>query len=152
MSQRFLFSITLVVTHWILLVFLLSLALGGCTSLQPGKQIAEPFEPQGAPTNPFAGTAEVIGTQSLPDMSTQEPEKDPSLPIPAVTNPQTLIETAKEDLARRLSISVAQIDLGEINQVFWPDSSLGCPQASKTYTQTEIPGYLFRLEYDGDEF
>ena len=81
-----------------------------------------------------------------------ETESNPSLPIPARTDPQMLIEKAREDLAERLSISDTLINLVEIDEVYWPDASLGCPQAGNTYAQTQTLGYLVKLEYAGNEF
>ena len=70
----------------------------------------------------------------------------PSLPTPADPGLQSLIEKAKEDLAQRLAISVTQINLVEVAEVEWSDSSLGCPQAGMDYLQVITPGHLIRLE------
>lgn len=136
------------------LLFTVVLVLAGCTSSQSDEQIPEAFEPQVSPSNPLAGTAEGPGNPTLPVMPTQtvETEMNPSLPIPAVSNPQVLIQNAKEDLARQLSISTTQIGLLEIKEVFWPDTSLGCPQAGISYTQVLTPGYLIILESNGNQF
>ena len=71
---------------------------------------------------------------------------NPSLPTPADPGLQSLVEKAKEDLAQRLSISVTQINLVELTEVEWSDSSLGCPQPGMDYLQVITPGYLIRLE------
>lgn len=136
------------------LLFTIVLVLASCTSFQSGEQIPETFEPQVSPSNPLAGTAEGPGNPTLSVISTQadETELNPSLPIPAVSNPQVLIESAKDDLAERLSISTTQIGLIEIKEVFWPDTSLGCPQAGISYTQVLTPGYLIILESNGNQF
>ena len=59
---------------------------------------------------------------------------------------QALVDQAKEDLAQRLSISVAEIILVEAREVVWPDASLGCPQLRVVYTEAKTAGYLIKLE------
>lgn len=74
-----------------------------------------------------------------PRKPTVSPQIEPSLLY--------LINEAKEDLARRLSIAVSQISLVEVNEVVWPDASLGCPQPGMAYKQVPQDGYLIRLKY-----
>ena len=57
-----------------------------------------------------------------------------------------VIMQAKEDLARRLSVKVDEINLLEAREVTWPDSSLGCPQSGKLYYQQPHDGFLIRLK------
>jgi hypothetical protein len=59
---------------------------------------------------------------------------------------QGLIKAAKEDLAQRLNISVAQISLVEARSVIWPDSSLGCPQPGMQYKQVPEDGARILLQ------
>ena len=53
---------------------------------------------------------------------------------------------AMEDLARRLDIDIAQIDVVSVEAVEWNDGSLGCPQEGYAYTQAIVPGYLVVLQ------
>jgi len=76
----------------------------------------------------------------------EDPQMTPSLPTPADTGLQNLIDKAVADLAQRLSIPLDQITLVEATPVVWPDSSLGCPQPGMVYTQVLAPGYLILLE------
>jgi hypothetical protein len=62
---------------------------------------------------------------------------------------ESLIKRAKDDLARRLSISAAQIGLVEARAVVWPDSSLGCPQPGMRYKQVPEDGALIILQAQG---
>jgi len=137
---------------WIVFVFLLALA--GCESLQPGEQIPVPLNPQVSPTNPLAETTERANLQTPPGALTQQSETqiDPSLPIPAISGLPVAVEKAKADLAQRLSISTSQIEILETKEVFWGDSSLGCPQSGSTYAQVQTQGYLILLEAGGKEF
>jgi hypothetical protein len=61
---------------------------------------------------------------------------------------QGMIEKAKEDLAKRLSITVPEINVEVAAEVTWPDSSRGCPQEGMAYAQVLTPGYLIVLEYN----
>jgi hypothetical protein len=76
----------------------------------------------------------------------------PTLPAPADPVMHSLIDEAKADLAQRLSLSVEQIILLEAVRVVWPDSSLGCPEEGTAYAQVLTPGYLIRLEANGQEY
>jgi hypothetical protein len=78
--------------------------------------------------------------------------KDPPLTIPRSPGPSVLIESAKADLAQRLSVSATQIKAIETKEAVWPDASLGCPQPGITYAQIPTQGYIIMLEYAGDKF
>ncbi len=77
---------------------------------------------------------------------------NPFLPTPPAAGLEGLIETAKEDLAKRLSISASDIVLVEAKEVVWSDGSLGCPQPDMMYAQVLTPGYLIKLKYDIRDF
>jgi hypothetical protein len=61
----------------------------------------------------------------------------------------SLVMKAVEDLAGRLSIQGEEIELLEVKEVVWPDSSLGCPQPGMAYKQVPMDGLLIRLRVDG---
>jgi len=135
---------------WISLAILLAFSVGGCSPSLSGAA-------GGTPVMPSVESRETPSraplSTSLPESPTQEgePQLEPSLPIPSRTDPQSLIEYAREDLAQRLSVSPALIDLIEIDEVFWADASLGCPQSGQV-ARDQTPGYLVKLAYAGDEF
>jgi hypothetical protein len=60
-----------------------------------------------------------------------------------------VIEKAKEDLARRLSIAATRIDLIEAAGIVWPNSCLGCPQPEMACAQVLTDGYRIQLEFEG---
>lgn len=60
-----------------------------------------------------------------------------------------LVTLAQEDLGRRLSVAVDEIELLEVEEVVWPDASLGCPQPGMMYAQVLTPGYRMVLEAVG---
>ena len=110
--------------HGIFSLFLATLIAGGCASSLP---IAR--EPQVLPT---------LG--------------DASQMTPSAPGMQSLIKKIKEDLAKRLSITTAEIKVVEFSDVIWPDSSLGCPQKGMAYLQVLTPGYLILLEYANKQY
>jgi hypothetical protein len=109
--------------------------------------------PSISPQRPLE-TANVPETQAIPTSPTEgeATQMTSSLPTPADPGLQRLIEKAKGDLAQRLSISSPQINLVEIAEVEWSDSSLGCPQPGMDYLQVITPGYLILLEVNAQTY
>jgi len=58
---------------------------------------------------------------------------------------QAMVDQAAQDLAKRLSVDPAQVELVEVSQVTWPDGGLGCPQPGMAYTQVQVDGLRIRL-------
>lgn len=54
-------------------------------------------------------------------------------------------EKAIEDLAYKLNIDKREIRVISIEETNWPDTSLGCPEKGKFYTQVITPGLLITL-------
>ncbi len=76
---------------------------------------------------------------------------------PTISEPQDpflseMVTKAKEDLADRLSVELDRIDLLEVREVTWPDSSLGCTQPGMAYAQAPQEGLLIRLSVDRDMY
>ena len=69
----------------------------------------------------------------------------PAVSTPATAVLQDMVEKARLDLAKRLSISDADITLVQASQVDWADLSLGCPKPGMLYGQMVTPGYLVVL-------
>jgi len=80
------------------------------------------------------------------------PNMDPVPSTPVTPNLQSLTEKAKEDLAHRLSIEKSQILVVEARDVFWSNSSLGCPQPGMLYAEVLSPGYLILLNVYGEDY
>jgi hypothetical protein len=77
--------------------------------------------------------------------------------IPSVTDPigrgtEEMVNQAREDLARRLSVPADQVEVLEVRAVVWPDSSLGCPKPGRVYAQVLQEGLLIRLSVDREMF
>lgn len=62
------------------------------------------------------------------------------------------IKSAKEDLAQKLHTGVNQIQIGEISEKEFADTSLGCPQRDKLYAQVITPGYQIALIADENTY
>ncbi|ACL23974.1 hypothetical protein [Chloroflexus aggregans] len=60
------------------------------------------------------------------------------------------IAAAKQDLAQRLRIDAATIEVVSVEAVTWPDGSLGCPRPGMAYTQVLIDGLRILLRV-GDQ-
>jgi hypothetical protein len=60
-----------------------------------------------------------------------------------------MVDVAREDLARRLSIRTETVKVVEAVSVVWRDSSAGCPQKGMAYTQVLTPGVRIRLNVPG---
>lgn len=85
-----------------------------------------------------------------PAIATGEIPMTPSTPVnPAMQN---VIEKAKTDLAQRLSVSIPDINLVEITEVEWSDSSMDCPQPGMDYLQVITPGFRILLEGNGNVY
>ena len=63
----------------------------------------------------------------------------------------TLARLARQDLASRLGVDEAEIQVS-VNPRTWPDTSLGCPQPSETYENAWIDGFLITLEVDEEVY
>jgi hypothetical protein len=63
-----------------------------------------------------------------------------------------VVELAKEDLARRLELSLSEIAAISIEAVDWPDTSLGCPQPGTAYAQVITPGFRIVLGAAGQTY
>lgn len=122
-------------TLWIVL---LVLVLTGCAPSQTG----------------YSDPTKIPLSNLIPAQPTQgdEPQMKPLLATPLTSGLEGLIETAKQDLAQRLSIPISDIVLVDVKEVTWSDASLGCPQPDMMYAQVLTPGYLVKLKYDIREF
>jgi hypothetical protein len=72
----------------------------------------------------------------------------------------TLLQMTKEEaeklaieaLAHRLGVGVDLVELRRTTAVDWPDGSLGCPREGESYSQVVTPGFLVRLQADGQVY
>lgn len=93
----------------------------------------------------------------LPEDSTASPARSEDMPMArdegsekAVLEEPTAFAVA--DLAGRLGIDPAGIEIVEMRDVTWGDTSLGCPRPGMAYTQTLVNGSLIRLRAAGRDY
>ena len=74
------------------------------------------------------------------------------LPIPLDPAMQKVVDQARDDLAAKLAVDAASIELVGVSTVTWPDGSLGCPQPGMMYTQVLVDGLLIRFKAGGQVY
>lgn len=65
---------------------------------------------------------------------------------------EEIVVLARKDLARRRGVPAERIAIKHIEDVVWPDASLGCPEKDKSYAQVIIPGYRLVLSDGTSDF
>ena len=111
--------------------------------------VTEPTEPPAA-TIPVAGTAPTAPSVAPPpttDETTDENTEENTVP----TDPAH-VDIAVADLADRLDVDPAEIDVVSVDEVTWSDGSLGCPEPGMAYTQALVDGIRILLSVDGVEY
>lgn len=74
----------------------------------------------------------------------------PAAAPPAAVSKEQLLAVAH--LAQLLGVSPDAITVVSVEEVTWPDTSLGCPQPGMMYTQVLTPGYRLVLEAGGKTY
>jgi hypothetical protein len=116
---------------------ILVLVGGGCTPLQPVTAPQDSANP-GSTAPTAAATATIVEEEA-----TVSPAADPN---------STPADQAIADLAERLAIEAAQIEVIQVQNVAWRDGSLGCPEPGMMYAQVVTPGTRIVLAVDGTEY
>lgn len=93
----------------------------------------------------------------LPDKLAPAPRPLPTLPktAPALLGDLGLAQVrdlAIADLAGRLNAAPEAIIVRTLEDVDWPDASLGCPEPGFMYAQVITPGYRIILEAGGQTY
>ena len=146
-------------------VLLLSgLALAACGANGGGAQspttaapaATQPANSPGAPTEPVQETLPAYPLSTpAPELPSSPPPGAGAYPYPPApgTPPAAqgqpvdaaVLDLVKQDLAKRLSVTVDQITVVSATSMEWPDSSLGCPKPGMAYSQIVTPGYRIVL-------
>jgi len=103
-------------------------------------------------TTPLASPPTLSPAPTLTSTPTLQPTPSPTdmTQPPAISTPQpeapclsggAIEERAQEALADWLGISSEEIAVVEVEEVEWPDTSLGCPQPGMVYAQVIVPGW-----------
>ena len=110
----------------------LILSLAGCQPIQTTSVPVATLMPTVGPTSTIVAGEE------------EQPMSDPDLPL----TPN--VELAIEDLAQRLAVASDDITVVRVEEVDWPDGSLGCPQPGMSYRQMLVNGTFIQLSVDGE--
>ncbi len=61
-------------------------------------------------------------------------------------------EQARKALANWLGISSEEIEVVKVEEVEWPDTSLGCPEPGMVYAQVIVPGWRVVMRVDDEVY
>jgi len=89
--------------------------------------------------------------ETVPQPPPSEPEGE-SVPPPAIDHPNPQVVTAMTDLVARLGVAPDAIEVVLIEEVTWPDGSVGCPQPGMRYTQALVNGSRIVLRVGGIDY
>ena len=103
----------------------------------------EPAGPTARPALVPLPQLELVTPRAAPVTS---PQEAPMPRPPVVSDP---VAFAVEDLAARLSVPADAITVVRVEEVDWPDGSLGCPQPGMRYKQMLVNGSFIQLSVDG---
>lgn len=115
----------------------------GCRPIVPSGESGEQSEPaitDLGPTPGGAAPATPTATTAIAEEITMTPD--------FASNP--MVAQAIADLAARLDIAPDVIDVIRVEEVEWPDGSLGCPQPDMRYPQVLVNGSFIQLQV-GDQ-
>lgn len=117
----------------------------GAASPAPGATPAPPTGPAGpsstAPSRPPDETPPTPTRRSTaPPISGVEPALEP------------YVARARADLAQRLGLPAAQVELVASALITWPDTALGCPRAGMSYPQVPTDGSVIELRAGGTTY
>jgi hypothetical protein len=62
------------------------------------------------------------------------------------------IDLAKKTLVEKLNLNLDLIEVISIQELEWPDTSLGCPEKGVFYISVLVPGFKVVLEANGQEY
>lgn len=162
---------------YLIVVLVLGLFLSSCVaSAQEDYMLTEPQATDGVPAAteavevvPPAGEARPVDDETEQENVTVQPVYEPLtagldlipsearsvgelIAIPAPDMPDAvakLVNNVLIDLSGRLKIDLSEIELVEIKEVVWRDSSLGCPLPGMNYLMVVTEGYQIVLKAQG---
>lgn len=85
--------------------------------------------------------------KTKPNVTDNRSEVPESAPV--VNNKSEIppvVDIARNELAKRLNISIDQVQVVKIENVDWPDTSLGYPEKGMMYAQVITPGFRIILK------
>ena len=121
-----------------LMVAILLLAVVAVVACR-GETPALPSPPASSPS-PTVTTPTLRSTPSPADIIATPTISTPPSEAPCLSG-GSIEERAREALANWLGISSEEIEVLEVEEVEWPDTSLGCPGPGMVYVQVIVPGW-----------
>jgi len=108
---------------------------------------------EGTQSEPSAAvTPAVVDLSKITPQPPTEGETPREMPAPGIPNPSIAASNrASVELADTLGIDVDDVEIISVQQVEWPDSSLGCPKAGQNYLMVITPGFRVILEAGGQQ-
>ena len=104
------------------------------------------------PQDTDGSTPSLVTSTTQPKATPTTGVTPPGEPIPPEVPAGPLAAIAKADLADRLNVDAAAVDVISVEEVTWRDGSLGCPQPGVSYTQALVNGSRIRLMANGIVF
>jgi hypothetical protein len=98
-----------------------------------------------------AGT-EPEAEESTTTSSTAPPTTGSDTSTMPINEQLPIVAPALDDLAGRLQVAPADIEIVSTEEVTWPDGSLGCPEPGMSYTQALVEGSKVILQHDDRVF
>ena len=134
-------------------VVALTVALAGCAS--DGDAVETTTTTGTASSQPSSTTVPTVPPwedANVPEPLSSIPPIVPQASHPADAFPSELagvVDAAIVDLADRLDVDSVSVAVIVVEEVVWPDASLGCPQPDMMYAQVLTDGTRVLLEVDG---
>lgn len=105
---------------------------------------------------PVIGSALIalaVAACSAPSGDTTTPESETTVTTtPGTSQSDDVVDLAVADLATRLRVRPAAIEVIRTEEITWSDGSLGCPEPGVFYTQALVEGYRVVLGHDDRVF
>lgn len=105
-----------------------------------------------APLAPYASSVHACHPVILGDPESEVGHHGCGDPKPTPGPTASGVDLARFDLAARLSIELSAITVVSVEDVTWPDSSIGCPQPGMAYLQVLTPGQRIVLSAAGGTY
>ena len=107
---------------------------------------------QPTPTEPAPTPTRTPPLTSTPTFTpTPGPTRTPT-PTPAPSDSGLAAAAARALAAAALGVPAAQIALESVEQIDWPNPSLGCPQPGVMHAQVIVPGWLIVVHHNGRSY
>lgn len=126
---------------WMMVGLALFILAACAPAAEPPANTAVPPQPQATATPEATAVPQPEGTVEV-ELNPQPQDPQAKLHV----------TTAVNDLAARLDIDGADIEVVAYEPVTWRDGSLGCPQPDQMYTQALVDGYMIQLRAAGETY